>query len=113
LGSLKQKIDQYLARQQCVEELVAQAQEFLVGREDKLVNVRKHALEASSPNVDSNNPNVTNGNNVSRRSSFVSDPFSRGTVFFSILYSESSNPFCLPFCYMLRNSGDNFYQIFK
>ncbi|PSN55373.1 hypothetical protein C0J52_01825 [Blattella germanica] len=85
LGSLKQKIDQYLARQQNLEELVAQAQDFLVGREDKLVNARKHALEALNPNINFNNsnPNFNNGNSIhsnnsSRRSSLASDPFSRG-----------------------------------
>jgi len=82
LGSLKQKIDQYLARQHCIEELVAQAQDFLVGREEKLVNARKHALEAVNPPPNFNNSSINNGSNVSnnssRRSSFTSDTFSRG-----------------------------------
>lgn len=85
LGSLKQKIDQYLARQPCTEELVAQAQNFLLKRENKLVNARKHALEELNPNVSFSNPNISGGNSVnsnsSRRSSLVSDAFSRGTVF--------------------------------
>jgi hypothetical protein len=90
LGSLKQKIDQYLARQQCIEELVAQAQDFLVGREEKLVNTRKHALEALNPPVNFNNSSINNGstnsNNSSRRSSLASDTFSRGTTFCPALY---------------------------
>ncbi|PNF15114.1 hypothetical protein B7P43_G15572, partial [Cryptotermes secundus] len=97
LGSLKQKIDQNLARQQCIEELVAQAEDFLVGREDKLVNARKHALEALNPTVNVSNPSINNGsnssNNSSRRSSLVSDQFLRGTVFCS--------SFCLEHCHSL------------
>lgn len=77
LGSLKQKIDQYLARQQCIEDLVVQAQDFLVGREEKLVNARRHALEALNPVANfSSSSNFSN--NSSRRSSLASDTFSRG-----------------------------------
>jgi hypothetical protein len=105
LGSLKQKIDQYLARQRCIEELVAQAQEFLLRREEKLVNARKHALEELNSNISFSNPNMSSGNSIShnssRRSSLVSDPFSRGTVF----CSEDS---AVSFAYMLRKPDDNF-----
>ena len=90
LGSLKQKIDQYLARQHGIEELVAQAQDFLVGREEKLVNARKHALEALNPQINFNNSSINSGSNISnnssRRSSLASDSFSRGTVCCSRLY---------------------------
>ncbi|KAJ9590796.1 hypothetical protein L9F63_016182, partial [Diploptera punctata] len=68
-----------------VMKLVAQAQDFLVGREDKLVNARKHALVALSPNLNSINSNASSNsgssihsNNSSRRSSLSSEPFSRG-----------------------------------
>jgi hypothetical protein len=87
LGSLKQKIDQRLARQQCVEELVAQARDFLLRRENKLVNARKHVLEESNPNISCSNTNISSGSSISsnivRRSSLMSDSFSRGTVFCS------------------------------
>jgi hypothetical protein len=90
LGSLKQKIDQSLARQPCIEGLVAQAQEFLVGREEKLVNARRHALEALIPPASFNNSSISNGSNISndssRRSSLTSETFSRGTVSCPALY---------------------------
>jgi hypothetical protein len=90
LGSLKQKIDQYLAHQQCIEELVAQAQDFLVGREEKLANARRHALEAVNLPANLNNSSINNGSNVSnnssRRSSLTSDTFSRGTASCPTLY---------------------------
>jgi len=92
LGSLKQKIDQHLARQHCIEELVAQAQEFLVGREEKLVNARKHARDALNPTANFSNSSINNGNNVSnnssRRSSMTSDTFSRGTASCPALYLQ-------------------------
>jgi len=92
LGSLKQKIDQHLARQHCIEELVAQAQEFLVGREEKLVNARRHALEALNPPANFNNSSINNGSNISnnssRRSSLTSDTFSRGTASCPALYLQ-------------------------
>ena len=92
LGSLKQKIDQYLARQQCIEELVVQAQDFLVGREEKLVNARRHALEALNPPANFNNSSINNGSNISnnssRRSSLASDTFSSGTVSCSAVYLQ-------------------------
>nr|CAD7262403.1 unnamed protein product [Timema shepardi] len=65
LGSLKYRIDQYLSRHDNTEELLASAREFLLLREDRLVNARKNALEASSP--------------PSRRNSLsTTEPFSRG-----------------------------------
>jgi len=92
LGSLKQKIDQYLARQHCIEELVVQAQDFLVGREEKLVNARKHALEALNPPANFNNSSINNGSNISnnssRKSSLASDTFSRGTASCPALYLQ-------------------------
>jgi len=92
LGSLKQKIDQHLARQHCIEDLVAQAQEFLVAREEKLVNARRHALEASNPPANYNSSSINNGSNISnsssRRSSLTSDAFSRGTASCPALYLQ-------------------------
>lgn len=92
LGSLKQKIDQHLARHHRIEELVAQAQEFLVGREEKLVNARRHALEALNPAANFNNSSINNGSNISnnssRRSSLTSDTFSRGTASCRALYLQ-------------------------
>jgi hypothetical protein len=90
LGSLKQKVDQSLAHQSCIEELVAQAQDFLVGREEKLANARRHALEALNPPASFNNSSISNGSNISndssRRSSLTSDIFSRGTASCPALY---------------------------
>jgi hypothetical protein len=92
LGSLKQKIDQQLARQHCIEELVAQAQDFLVGREEKLVNARRHALEALNPPTNINNSSINNGRNISNisisSSSMASDTFSRGTASCPTLYLQ-------------------------
>ncbi|XP_066998841.2 FHIP family protein GJ17503 isoform X2 [Anabrus simplex] len=67
LGTLKHKTDHYLARHRNVEEIVTQAQDFLVGREDRLANARRHALESTSPN-----------SSTSRRNSITTDPFARG-----------------------------------
>lgn len=47
LGSLKQKIDAALREEDTRKEaLVKDAQAYLLEREDRLINVRKHALEA-------------------------------------------------------------------
>ncbi|XP_063232931.1 FHIP family protein AAEL005291-like isoform X2 [Bacillus rossius redtenbacheri] len=67
LGSLKHRIDSYLNRQPNVEELVMSAQEFLLAREDKIVNARRNAVEASLANA----PN-------GRRNSLSTDSFTRG-----------------------------------
>ncbi|XP_051159475.1 FHIP family protein GK23746 isoform X2 [Leptopilina boulardi] len=48
IASLKQKIDQFLLKHEDVDLLIEQARNFLIGREDKLVNARKNALEAAA-----------------------------------------------------------------
>lgn len=63
LESLKHKIDSYLSKQENVDELIVQAQHFLITREEKLVNVRKHLSDAAS---------------VSNRRTSVPEPFIRG-----------------------------------
>ncbi|GLG93181.1 UPF0518 protein AGAP011705 [Gryllus bimaculatus] len=64
LGTLKHKTDAFLARHDGVDELVLQAQDFLVSREERLTNARRHAQDASS-------------SASSRRSTLTNDPFSR------------------------------------
>ncbi|KAK7870166.1 hypothetical protein R5R35_012724 [Gryllus longicercus] len=59
------KADAFLARHDGVDELVLQAQDFLVSREERLTNARRHAQDASS-------------SASSRRSTLTNDPFSRG-----------------------------------
>ena len=46
LGSLKHRIEAVLNQETQVNSLVNEAQRFLLEREDRLVNARKHALEA-------------------------------------------------------------------
>ncbi|XP_046815165.1 FHIP family protein GI14169-like isoform X4 [Vespa crabro] len=66
LASLKRKIDQYLFKHDNVDLLVDQARSFLIGREDRLVNARKNALEATAQFA------------CSKRNSLTSDSFLRG-----------------------------------
>ncbi|XP_046748147.1 FHIP family protein AAEL005291-like isoform X4 [Diprion similis] len=66
LASLKHKIDQFLSRHHDIHQLVEQARTFLIGREDRLVNARKNALEASAQAP------------TPRRYSSASEPFTRG-----------------------------------
>ncbi|XP_071452422.1 FHIP family protein GJ17503-like isoform X2 [Hetaerina americana] len=63
LESLKHKIESYLSKQENVNELIFQAQQFLISREERLVNVRKHIAETPAA--------------TSRRTS-IPEPFSRG-----------------------------------
>ncbi|XP_046395520.1 FHF complex subunit HOOK interacting protein 1B isoform X2 [Ischnura elegans] len=65
LESLKHKIESYLNKQENVNELILQAQQFLIAREERLVNVRKHVAETSA---------------VTTRRTSVPEPFSRGDV---------------------------------
>ncbi|KAL2716099.1 FHIP family protein AAEL005291-like isoform X1 [Vespula squamosa] len=66
LASLKHKIDQFLSKNDNVDLLVDQARSFLIGREDRLVNARKNALEATAQFA------------CSKRNSLTSDSFLRG-----------------------------------
>ncbi|KAF7409801.1 hypothetical protein HZH68_004182 [Vespula germanica] len=66
LASLKHKIDQFLSKYDNVDLLVDQARSFLIGREDRLVNARKNALEATAQFA------------CSKRNSLTSDSFLRG-----------------------------------
>ncbi|XP_029053670.2 FHIP family protein AAEL005291 isoform X2 [Osmia bicornis bicornis] len=66
LASLKHKIDQFLSQYNNVDVLVEQARQFLINREDKLVNARKNALEAAAHSA------------PLKRNSLSSEPFSRG-----------------------------------
>lgn len=65
LGTLKHKTDAYLAKHDGVDELVTQAQDFLVSREERLTNARRQAQDGPS------------SLSSSRRSSNVNEPFSR------------------------------------
>ncbi|XP_033216666.1 UPF0518 protein CPIJ015043 isoform X2 [Belonocnema kinseyi] len=67
LACLKQKIDNFLSKHDDVDSLVEQARAFLIGREDKLVNARKNALEAAA-----------RSSSTERRNSTNSEPFTRG-----------------------------------
>jgi len=69
LGSLKQKIDQILANEPRVDELLAEAHAFLVEREDRLTNARRLALEASA-----------SGAQQHMRNSVSTDSFTRGKL---------------------------------
>ncbi|XP_043462935.1 FHIP family protein GK23746 isoform X2 [Leptopilina heterotoma] len=69
LASLKQKIDQFLSKHEEVDLLIEQARNFLIGREDKLVNARKNALEAAARSSTTETKTTTN-----------SEPFSRGEL---------------------------------
>ncbi|KAI4489772.1 hypothetical protein M0804_003954 [Polistes exclamans] len=66
LASLKHKIDQFLSKHDNVDLLVDQARSFLIGREDRLVNARKNALEATAQFA------------CSKRNSLTNDSFLRG-----------------------------------
>ncbi|XP_043267925.1 FHIP family protein CG3558 isoform X2 [Venturia canescens] len=66
LASLKHKIDQYLSKIEDIDQLVEQARTFLIGREDRLVNARKNALEAAAQS-----PQM-------KRTVSASEPFTRG-----------------------------------
>ncbi|KAK2584278.1 hypothetical protein KPH14_006680 [Odynerus spinipes] len=68
LASLKHKIDQYLSKHDNVDLLVEQARSFLIGREDRLVNARKNALEATAQF------------SSSKRNSLSSDSFLRDNI---------------------------------
>ncbi|XP_012150405.1 FHIP family protein AGAP011705 isoform X2 [Megachile rotundata] len=65
LASLKHKIDQFLSQHNNIEILVEQARQFLITREDKLVNARKNALEAAAHSM------------PAKRNSLSGEPFSR------------------------------------
>ncbi|XP_047346492.1 FHIP family protein GI14169-like isoform X2 [Vespa velutina] len=86
LASLKRKIDQYLFKHDNVDLLVDQARSFLIGREDRLVNARKNALEATAQFA------------CSKRNSLTSDSFLRGepkrrslTSSFTQMFRRASN----------------------
>lgn len=64
LGSLRQRIQAALVGEKGVEGMVREAQRYLLEREDRLVNARRHALEAPASLPSSNTP--------------PSDPFDRG-----------------------------------
>lgn len=64
LGSLRQRIQAALVGEKGVEGMVREAQRYLLEREDRLVNARRHALEAPASLPPSNTP--------------PSDPFDRG-----------------------------------
>ncbi|XP_044019833.1 FHIP family protein AAEL005291 isoform X2 [Aphidius gifuensis] len=62
LASLKNKIDQHLSKVENVDDLIAQARNFLIAREYKLVNARRNAI---------------NVNTSVRKDTVVTDPFIR------------------------------------
>ncbi|KAK3921721.1 FTS and Hook-interacting protein [Frankliniella fusca] len=76
LGTLKHRIDRVLSSLPNIQELVVEAQEFLVSREDKLTNARRLALEASAPGAD--NEFTSLPPNLHHRNSLTFEPFARG-----------------------------------
>lgn len=64
LGSLRQRIQAALVGEKGLEGMVREAQRYLLEREDRLVNARRHALEAPASLPPSNTP--------------PPDPFDRG-----------------------------------
>lgn len=76
LGTLKHRIDHALSSVQNIQDLVLEAQEFLVAREDRLTNARRLALEAAAPGGDSEFTSLPQ--NMHHRNSLTNDPFSRG-----------------------------------
>lgn len=66
---MKHKIDQFLSQHNNVDVLVEQARLFLIGREDKLVNARKNALEAAAHHA------------PAKRNSLTAESFSRGMIY--------------------------------
>lgn len=76
LGTLKHRIDQVLSSVQNIQDLVLEAQEFLVAREDRLTNARRLALEAAAPGGDTEFTSLPP--NIQHRNSLTNDPFSRG-----------------------------------
>ncbi|XP_026276761.1 FHIP family protein GF15501 isoform X2 [Frankliniella occidentalis] len=76
LGTLKHRIDRVLSGLSNIQELVIEAQEFLVNREDRLTNARRLALEASAPGADSEFTSLPP--NTHHRNSLTNDPFARG-----------------------------------
>ncbi|XP_015173934.1 PREDICTED: UPF0518 protein AAEL005291-like isoform X3 [Polistes dominula] len=86
LASLKHKIDQFLSKHDNVDLLVDQARSFLIGREDRLVNARKNALEATAQFA------------CNKRNSLTNDSFLRGepkrrsfTSSFTQMFRRASN----------------------
>lgn len=76
LGTLKHRIDQVLSGVPNIQELVVEAQEHLVNREDRLTNARRLALEASAPGADNEFQSLPP--NLHQRNSLTADPFFRG-----------------------------------
>lgn len=61
-----------------MQDLVVEAQEFLVGREDRLTNARRLAIEVSASGGD--NEFTSLPPNLHHRHSLSSDPFVRGNA---------------------------------
>ncbi|XP_034249822.1 UPF0518 protein GI14169 isoform X2 [Thrips palmi] len=75
LGTLKHRIDRVLSSLPNIQELVVEAQEYLVGREDRLTNARRLALVASAPGGDIEFTSLPP--NLNHRNSLTNDPFPR------------------------------------
>lgn len=71
LGSLKHKIETKLANEPNLPSIISEAQNFLLEREERLVNARKHALEAPAslpPNINKPPPDPFDRSDSKRRS---------------------------------------------
>lgn len=75
MASLKNKIDQHLSKVENVDALVAQARNFLIAREYKLVNARRNAVQSNTTSV--------------KKEDVVTDTFLRSMKFFTIIQSIS------------------------
>lgn len=77
LGTLKHRIDRVLSPLPNIQELVVEAQEYLVGREDRLTNARRLALVASAPGGGADIEFTSLPPNLNHRNSLTNDPFPR------------------------------------
>ncbi|XP_075234380.1 FHIP family protein AGAP011705 isoform X3 [Lycorma delicatula] len=71
LGALKQKIEDKLSKEPNVHSVITEAQNFLLEREERLVNARKHALEAPAslpPNINKSTSDPFDRSDGKRRS---------------------------------------------
>lgn len=83
IGSLKQKVDEYMSRQSDSSNLISHARNFLLERETRLVNARRNAVDSrnsvvSTTSTESLEPFQRNG---PKRRSFTSSLSSFSTMF--------------------------------
>lgn len=86
-----------------IQELVIEAQEYLVGREDRLTNARRLALVASAPGGDVEFTSLPP--NLNHRNSLTNDPFPRGENTLSHLQPGADAPRCVNDTFLFLSSG--------